>query len=52
MIKSSDSKFNNIYRIIKVLANRDYLAIDQQQNKFILSQQQSSHNPKERHPKI
>jgi len=37
MIKSSDKNLNNAYRIIKVLPNQDYLAIDQQDNHFIFS---------------
>lgn len=35
MIKSSDKKFNNTYRLLKVLANKDYLAIDLTQNFFL-----------------
>ncbi len=38
MIKSSDKELNNTYRILKLLANQDYLAIDQNNVYCIFSQ--------------
>ncbi len=37
MIKSSDKENNNTYRILKVLSNKDYLAIDLLMAYYILS---------------
>lgn len=42
MIKSSDKEFNNIYRILRVLDNQDYLAIDSFHNQYIFSQYEES----------
>ena len=44
MIKSSDNNSNNVYRIIKVLSNNDYLAIDQNDKYFIFSMTQKPPN--------
>ena len=37
MIKSLETGNNNAYRILKVLTNQDYLAIDSFSNYYILS---------------
>jgi len=37
MIKSSDNNINNAYRIIKLLTNQDYLAVDLNQKYYIFS---------------
>ena len=37
MIKSSDKAFRNTYRILRVLSNQDYLAVDQTDSRFIFS---------------
>lgn len=37
MIKSLDTSNNNAYRILKVLTNQDFLAIDYFSNFYILS---------------
>lgn len=42
MIKSSDARFDNTYRILRVLSNKDYLAIDQQHRRFIFCQRKNT----------
>lgn len=38
MIKSSELGLSNTYRIIRVLSNQDYLAIDHKDHRFIFSE--------------
>ena len=38
MLKSTDDKHSNVYRIVKVLSNQDYLVVDQQQQHYVLAQ--------------
>ena len=39
MIKSSEGTNNNIYRIVKVLSNQDYLVVDRTSTYYILCQE-------------
>ena len=38
MIKSSDKKINNNYRILRVLENKDLLAIDSERQYYIFAE--------------